>query len=290
MEVPSPCPGGRAGRQGGGRFLERQGRTEGHRKNVRNDLAQWAEALFEKDLRGLWLQDLKQLLNGWYDDAKKKVVAKRHRIAAIESFFSWLREEDGDSMRDVERLYAAIQGGVQEVRLEGDGSRPGFPCDLHPGERSMSEGSAWRGNWKVRVYERVRERGYDSLTAFAEARPSVPLVELAEELGEDDIAAAQLFSGLVDEAERSHQVSRLVRGHFVREFSECLPDGWPTVLDDEARFAIGRMRGLWIAFTPETHKDHARQLMAALRAAPPPPSWRPRGPDDELLRMLLPDE
>jgi hypothetical protein len=36
---------------------------------------------------------LKQLLNGWYDDAKKKVVAKRHRIAAIKLFFSWLREE-----------------------------------------------------------------------------------------------------------------------------------------------------------------------------------------------------
>jgi len=61
-------------------------------------------------------------------------------------------------------------------------------------------------------------------------------------------------------------------------------------MDDEARFAIGKMRGLWIAFTPETHKDRARQLMAALRAEPPPPSWRPRGPDDELLRMLLPYE
>jgi len=97
LHGPSPDPGGRAGRRGGGRFLEhleRQGRTERHRKNVRNYLAQWAEALFEKDLQGLRLQDLKQLLNGWYDDAKKKVVAKRHRIAAIKSFFSWLREEE----------------------------------------------------------------------------------------------------------------------------------------------------------------------------------------------------
>ena len=98
--------------------------------------------------------------------------------------------DKGYSMRDMERLYAALQGW-EEVRLEGDGSRPGFPYDLHPGERSMSEGSAWRGNWKVRLYERVQERGYDSLTAFAEARPSVPLVELAEELGEDDFTAAQ---------------------------------------------------------------------------------------------------
>ncbi len=43
----------------------------------------------------------------------------------------------------------------------------------------MSEGRAWEGNWKVRLYERVRERGFNSLTAFAEARPAVPLYALA---------------------------------------------------------------------------------------------------------------
>jgi len=36
----------------------------------------------------------------------------------------------------------------------------------------MTDGRSWEGNWKVRLYERVRERGYDSLTAFAEARPT----------------------------------------------------------------------------------------------------------------------
>jgi hypothetical protein len=61
----------------------------------------------------------------------------------------------------------------------------------------MSDGRAWEGNSKARLYERVRERGYDSLTAFAEARPTASLVALAEELGKDDIAAVQVFSGLV---------------------------------------------------------------------------------------------
>ena len=32
------------------------------------------------------------------------------------------------------------------------------------------------------MYERARERGYDSLTAFAEARPTASLVALAKEL------------------------------------------------------------------------------------------------------------
>ncbi len=56
----------------------------------------------------------------------------------------------------------------------------------------MSTGSPWQGNWAARMYARVRERGYDSLTAFVEARPTAPLVELAEDLGEDGYSAAQL--------------------------------------------------------------------------------------------------
>lgn len=79
----------------------------------------------------------------------------------------------------------------------------------------MSEGSAWRGHWKVRLHERIRERGYSSLTALAEVRPTASLVELAEELGEDDVAAVQVFSGLLAEAERSRQITRLGRGQVV---------------------------------------------------------------------------
>ena len=40
----------------------------------------------------------------------------------------------------------------------------------------MSDGHAWEGNWRVRLYERVRERGYDSLTAFADAGLTLPQV------------------------------------------------------------------------------------------------------------------
>jgi hypothetical protein len=154
----------------------------------------------------------------------------------------------------------------------------------------MNEGRSRESHWKVRLYKRVRERGYDSLTAFAEARPTTSLVALAEELGEADISAVQMFSGLVAEAERSHQVTRLVRGHLVRELSESLPEGWPAAMDDANRFEVAQALAFWFGFTPETHRERAEQVMAALRATPPPPGWRPLGPDDELLLTLLPDE
>ncbi|MFP2908127.1 NUDIX hydrolase [Pyxidicoccus sp. 3LFB2] len=154
----------------------------------------------------------------------------------------------------------------------------------------MSEGRSWEGHWRVRIYERVRERGFASLTAFAEARPAVPLHLLAEELGKDDVAGVQVLGGLHAEAEQRKQVTRFVRDVLVRLLSESLPDGWPAVLDDANNFNVAEAFGSWSAYTPDTHKERVRQARAALRAAPPPPGWRPFGPDDELLRTLLPDE
>lgn len=153
----------------------------------------------------------------------------------------------------------------------------------------MNGDRSWEGNWPARLHERVRERGYDSLTAFAEARPTRPLVELADELG-DDLSAVQVFKSLVEEAERSHRVTRLVRGQLVREFAESLPNGWPAVLDDDARMEVAVVLGSWFGFTPVTHQERVKQANAALLAHPPPTGWRPLGPDDELLRTLLPDE
>ncbi len=76
----------------------------------------------------------------------------------------------------------------------------------------------------------------------------------------------------------------------VRELYESLPDGWPTVLDDASRFKIAKALGSWFADTPETHRERVNQASDALLATPPPPGWRPLGPDDELLLSLLPNE
>ncbi|NTX04763.1 MULTISPECIES: NUDIX hydrolase [Myxococcus] len=154
----------------------------------------------------------------------------------------------------------------------------------------MTDGRSWQGDWKARLYERVRERGFDSLTAFADARPAVPLYALAEELGKDDVAGVQVLTGLRTEAERRKQVTRLVRDLLARELAAGLPNGWPAELDDVTRFQVAKALGLWSGSTPEAYSERTRQVIVALRANPPPASWRPLGPDDELLRALLPDD
>ncbi|MCP3064789.1 NUDIX hydrolase [Myxococcus sp. K38C18041901] len=153
----------------------------------------------------------------------------------------------------------------------------------------MSGGEAWRGDIKARLYERVRERGFDSLTAFADSRPAVPLHVLADELGHD-VAAVQILSGMLAEAERTKKVTRFTRDVLVRLLSQSLPSGWPTVMDDANRFKVAKALGSWSAYSPETHKERARRVGDALLANPPSAGWRPLGPDDELLRTLLPDD
>ncbi|WP_249344901.1 NUDIX hydrolase [Corallococcus exiguus] len=128
----------------------------------------------------------------------------------------------------------------------------------------MTDGRSWLGNWKARLYERVRERGFDSLTAFAESRPAIPLDQLAEEPGKDDIAGVQVMNGLLFEGERRRQPTRVVRDLLVRELAGGLPKGWPAELDDANRFQVAKALSLWSGSTPEAY--------------------------DELLLTLLPDE
>jgi hypothetical protein len=136
----------------------------------------------------------------------------------------------------------------------------------------MTDGRSWQGNWKVRLYERVRERGYSSLTAFAQARPTASLVALAEELGPNDVAGVQVLSGLLAEAERHKRVTRFERDVLVRMLSQELPEGWPAVLDDANRFKVAKALARWVGYTPDAHQEHNRQVMMV------------------LLLTLLPDE
>jgi hypothetical protein len=154
----------------------------------------------------------------------------------------------------------------------------------------MTDGRSWQGNWKVRMHERLQERGFKSLTAFAEARPAVPFVELAEELGKDDVAGVQVLRGLLAEAEQRKQVTRFVRDVLVRHLAFSLPNGWPAEMDDGSRFQVAKALAYWSTDTPDSYEGRIDRARKALRAHPPAPGWRPQGPDDELLLTLLPDE
>lgn len=67
-------------------FLKLKGCTLGYRLNVHTYLSQWTEHLDGRDLRTVTAAKLMEAVTEWG-------AAKRHRIIAIKSFCSWLREE-----------------------------------------------------------------------------------------------------------------------------------------------------------------------------------------------------
>jgi hypothetical protein len=67
---------------------------------------------------------------------------------------------------------------------------------------------SWHGDWHARIYDRVRSKGFDSVTGFAEARPTAPTLALSAELGVEDVNAAQVVALLRDEAERDSSLER----------------------------------------------------------------------------------
>ena len=147
------------------------------------------------------------------------------------------------------------------------------------------------GNWKVRLYERVRERGYDSLTAFAEARPTASLVAAGRGAwARTTSPGCRCSAGCSPRRSGVSRSRALCAMCLCANCLECLPNGWPAVLDDANRFKVAMALGSWFAYTPETHEERVEQARRALLATPPPPGWRPLGPDDELLLTLLPDE
>jgi hypothetical protein len=150
-------------------------------------------------------------------------------------------------------------------------------------------GFEWRENWQERLYSLVRERGFGSVTAYADSRPGATLVELADDLGPGNVAPVQVEWRMVAEAEASNTIERCARSLLARGLRQYLPEGWhlewPDVPGDPTTplfrklAAFGDVSGaLSDAYTAAT-----RRLRRAFDAADIPEGWLPTGPDDPVI-------
>ena len=148
----------------------------------------------------------------------------------------------------------------------------------------MSFAKTWSGDWHARILERVHQRGFETVTQYASGRMGVSLLVLADELGPDDVAAAQIRSVLVDEAIRANTVPCALRDLFVRELRAALPQGWKHPLDNEARYGVAAAIVRWETELKD-HLDEERTFAASkdLKNAELPTGWLPEGPDDPVV-------
>lgn len=153
----------------------------------------------------------------------------------------------------------------------------------------VSFAKTWFGDWHGRVVERVRQRGFETVTQYAGERPGVSLLVLADELGPDDVAATQIQSLLVEEAIRTQTVSYVLRDLLVRELHYALPHGWMHPLDDDSRSKVARALARWETEFQIEHRlecfDDEMTFKAGqdLMNAELPAGWLPEGPDDPVI-------
>jgi hypothetical protein len=162
-------------------------------------------------------------------------------------------------------------------------------------------GQAWSGNWRARVLDRARERGFSSVTAFAEAHPALSAIELAEELSTDhatqlnqsDVAADQVVTVWRDEANRDGEdaIERFARRLLVGELHRDLPGGWRSDWRAaEVRPEMSRMTALvarWSCYVDPRNDGASARVFDALLAGgkdgTTPEGWLPSTADDPVL-------
>jgi hypothetical protein len=143
---------------------------------------------------------------------------------------------------------------------------------------------SWSGDWHARILERAQRLGFDTVTQYAAARVGISLVDLASELGSDDVAGVQVMWMLVDEAIRTSTVPLALRDLFVRELREALPQGWKFPLDDAARSEVAGAIARWKNELREhVPVEWAFTAGQALLNAELPDGWLPEGPDDPVI-------
>jgi hypothetical protein len=151
------------------------------------------------------------------------------------------------------------------------------------------QGFAWRGDWQERLYALVQERGFSSVTTYADSRPAATLVELAEALGSSDVAPVQIQWQLVAEAEASGTMERCARSLLARALREALPEGWQREWRDvpgDPNTPLFRKVGALCSLTaalPDAYEQATERIREAFDMVRIPPGWVPAGSEDEIL-------
>jgi hypothetical protein len=138
---------------------------------------------------------------------------------------------------------------------------------------------AWNRDWRARLSEALRSRGFESLTEYANTLPTDPLKVLAEKL-DCDVGENGLGTVLAEEAVRMGSSDDFARSMLVRSLHSHMPEGWNR---GDAAFA----RGMFDTAVGLGNHDACRAAWSALQAGAPPDGWLPAGPDDELVRRAI---
>lgn len=149
----------------------------------------------------------------------------------------------------------------------------------------MIQKSAWEGDWKARLREKVKETGYETLISFAERNPKATFFELAKMLGEQ-VAPIQIQQLLSEAYYEQGQFARYIRSALAREIRHKMPEGWNT--DESFDFKRASAFTDWEHGTPDEYEDFTEKVWEVFKnSSDIPEGWLPNGADDPIISQAF---
>jgi hypothetical protein len=142
--------------------------------------------------------------------------------------------------------------------------------------------AAWEGNWKSRIYQRVRSRGFDSVSQYASRHAGETLFALADDLGED-VAAIQVEWLLREEASVKGTTAEFARDLLIRYLRERTPDGWGVAERYDFEFEWAAAFARWTTGLDKSAESAADRVWEAFKKIDIPKGWLPEKSDDPIL-------
>ncbi len=145
----------------------------------------------------------------------------------------------------------------------------------------------WQGNWQERLNSKLQSLGHSSLREFFDSHPGVSYLVLAENLGDANIAAMQLYGEHLRQATEVNQLRAASIDCLCRLLVQHLKRGWGVGKHFPVRVAsaFGDWKSIVSQFSNQSEADLSclDAVTSALKGLNPPDGWVPVGPHDEFL-------
>jgi hypothetical protein len=141
----------------------------------------------------------------------------------------------------------------------------------------------WEGDWRSRVYSRLRSLGFQSMLEFLARFPSEPYLKLAARLGAD-FAALQIISTQFREAREGGSIREAAKDCLVREINGQLRRGWGR--GGRVDFQTAGVYANWMIEVTRAEPDVRPMVDVVwreLKNLNPDEGWLPSSPDDPLV-------
>ncbi|MCR9208293.1 MAG: hypothetical protein NXI28_08700 [bacterium] len=148
-----------------------------------------------------------------------------------------------------------------------------------------SSETAWEKSWREKIYERVYNLGFENVSSFLAAHPSLPLYQVARKLG-PHVAAVQLIRLSFKEVQTREDFELSARDLLSRVLRSNLRKGWKSGAHSIRMMAGARSE--WLSALEfrtgfRNLRPTALAIWNELECVTPPVGWLPCDSDDRIL-------